>query len=202
MFTYLEKKDLLKKEQKQYGEAIGKMICRKFYDANPELTIKYDNNDGYVDSHLHIEYHPHVWICVGFYKELGVTCIMSISITILDEYENEEDYISLDITKKDNNYSIRDYHEFIRIQNNIIVSDEQEDIINTFHNTLRKNSNLNFLESICKYAETKYLLMISTHYLTNLNAAYTLLLINKQRSHTNRIPLDVMKIIINKLFFK
>ena len=200
MFTYLEKKELLKKEQKKYEEAIGKMICRKFYDANPEFTIDYDNNDGYADSRLFI-YYPNVRIYIRFYKEYGVTCIMSISITIVDEYDgSEEDYISLDITKKDNNYSIRDYHEFIRIQNNIIVSDEQEDIINTYHNTLRNNLDLNFLESICKYAESKYLLMISTHYLTNIDAAYTLLLINKQRSH--KIPIDVMKIIINKLFFK
>lgn len=204
MLTYLQKKELLKKEQKNYGEAIGKMIRRKFYDSNSGFTIEYVNNDNYSFSFLFIIY-SHMLISVKCNRPHGdiyinPTCsIRSIDITIFDEYGHCEDDVSLDVIKNDNNYSIMD-SEFIHIQNNIIVSDEPEDIINTYHNTLQKNLDLNFLESIFTYAYKKYMLMISTHYLANLDAAYTLLLINKQSSH--KIPINVLKIIIAKLFFK
>ena len=61
-----------------------------------------------------------------------------------------------------------------------------------------RHLNDEFIFTISNFVTTKLQQLLTKNYIANLNASYTLLLINKQRSH--KIPIDVLKIIINKIF--
>lgn len=60
-----------------------------------------------------------------------------------------------------------------------------------------RHLNYEYILTISNFVTTKLQQLLTKNYLANLNASYTLLLINKQRSH--KIPIDVLKIIINKI---
>lgn len=157
----------------KYGTAkVADMINRKFYDGKCNISIGY-----YMDGQYFLTIGLNADNIRINIERILFTNPLRIFDTIIQD-------------KVTGNYcTVHSYYEII--DNKIVVQSEYTDFCN-------KHLNLIFINTVTKYMYKYLHLCKTTHYLANLDSAYTLLLINKQRSH--KIPIDVLKIIINKIF--
>jgi len=161
---------------------VADMINRKFYDKKCNISIGY-----YMDGQY--------FLTIGLNADnirINFMCCsdghVDIERILFTNPLRIFDTIIQD--KVTGNYcTVHSYYEII--DNKIVVQSEYTDFCN-------KHLNLIFINTVTKYMYKYLHLCKTTHYLANLDSAYTLLLINKQRSH--KIPIDVLKIIINKIF--
>lgn len=190
MRPYNEKVALLEKEHSNYIRHVEKMVARKFYNQNCMTSFSHDR-DGYK---LTI-YLQNSTIIVSFVCKSGFAYFRIISYS--DNYQrNAKEFKDITYNHYTNKYIAMNGKKKI-IVNDKINSLELDMVRYESKDEIKQHTDLIFLNNICMYAYNKYNLMKSTLYLTHLDASYTLLLINK---HQKIFPLDVLKIIIAKLF--
>lgn len=180
--TWVEREDLQKREYAMFEEKTANAINRRFYKGKciikmragviNRILIKIPDYDDFVE----IKYY------------LGESCVIIVGVCY--------NHFGIDVSRTKKQYFI---YGNIPVTNNIIITEKLDNIINASTNAdfLNKHKDLNYLTTIIEYWHKYMKLLTTTHYLAHLDRAYTLLLIHKY----NRVfPLDVLKIIIAKLF--
>jgi hypothetical protein len=188
MLTYNESAKALYDYKLELEEEVAIMIKNKFYGDKYNVGFYCDDNDIYT---LDIFYSTGC-IIIKFdnYRNIHFHSIKFISdwISLVNRY-NRIDFTNIENDPYGNYYSIS-----VKIQNNILIdeylSKQNDEYIN-------KHMNLNYLSELCLFAYNKWIRLTSTHYLTHLKAARTLILVNKRMP--SPLPFDVLKIIIEKI---
>ena len=185
MLTWMEMDVMVKKNLGMYKRKVASMINRKFYNNSCQIQIAYSIMSEVV--YLTIGSDKDT-ILIGVYEQSNLDEDINIPKIEFGYYR----IIFYDIRTKDDGsfYTSENYY---KINNNMIVYDNQ-----LFSDFCEKHKDLMFVTKVVKYMYKYLHLCKTTHYLANLDASYTLLLINK---HQRIFPLDIIKIIINKLFF-
>ena len=190
MRPYNEKVALLEKEHSNYIRQVEKMVVRKFYNQNCMTRFGCDYNVYTLTIYL-----QNSTIIVSFVCKSGFAYFRIISYS--DNYQrNAKEFKDITYNHYTNKYIAMNGKKKI-IVNDKINSLELDMVRYESKDEIKQHTDLIFLNNICMYAYNKYNLMKSTLYLTHLDASYTLLLINK---HKRIFPLDIIKIIIAKLF--
>jgi len=183
--TYKEKRRLLTQEHGGYINEVENMVKRKFYNQKNRIEIEYNSYKDYY--HIKI-YLKHVGFRIKFITNNSeYVYFKKIVYNIYDRKCITFDDICLNSLNKN-------YYSSYEIIDNIIICDS----LSKFkYEEIQKHLDLNYINKICQYVNKKLHLMETTHYLSHLKAAKTLILVNKRMS--SPIPFDVLKIIIEKI---